>query len=663
MERTCLLLTLFMATTVVQAQVVRHVSINGNDQGAANTCFDPEQPCRTIHQALSVSSSGDTIMIGGGVFTETLEIVRSMTIKGAGQGITIIQAHAQPFTAESGVVFIDGSGGNREVRISNMTIRHGVGGGANQGGGIHNNMARVILDSVTFFANSGRGGGFHNFEGDSELTDVTFTENRGDFGGGMYNRGADPSLTNVRFIDNHATSQGGGMQNEGVSSPVLSGVVFRGNKSENNGGGMTNTTSSEAVFDNVVFENNSAQNHGGGLRNSSSSHSIFSHVVFSGNSAGLDGGAISNSFASSPVFNEVTFTGNTSGRNGGAVNNSSSSHPVLTSVVFRNNAAENSGGAFYNGDMSSATLLNAIMEDNTGSTMGGGILQNGRSRMNLVNSLLAGNTSGGEGGGIHNSASSQLVLINATISGNTAAGFGGGILNGSEVESDTSSVTLVNTILWNNVSVNIGNEFYHFSESSSSVHFDHVLYRDRDGAGDLVRGGSFTETGSVVDDPLFADAAAGNYRLQPESPAIDAGNPETDLRFFSTNDNNEPLDLDGKLRVLGEAIDLGPYEFMAEETSVADLIAERPWIIQLHQNYPNPFNPSTVIRYDLPEAMQVQLEVYDLLGRRVTTLVSALQQAGVHEAVFDASSLSGGAYMYRLSTGEFRQARAMMLVK
>ncbi len=596
------------------------------------------------------------------MYTETLEIVRSLTLRGAGQGITIIQAHAQPFTAESNVIAIDGSGGNREVRISDMTIRHGAGTN-DTGGGVHNEGAHVTLESVTFFANSGRGGGFHNDMGASELRDVTFTENRGDFGGGMFNRGADPILTNIRFIDNIASSQGGGLHNEGLSSPVLTDVVFRGNTSENNGGAMTSTSESNTVLTNVVFENNTATNQGGALRNSSSSNAVLTHVVFSGNSAGQNGGAISNAFSSSPVLTDVTFTGNTADQRGGAFYNSSTSNPVFTSAVFRQNTAGTSGGAIHNENNSRAAFLNGIFEDNTASGQGGGLYQSGRSRMSLVNTLLAGNSAGSEGGGIVNTASSALVLINATISENSSAGFGGGVLNGSEEEADTSSVTLINTILWRNTSENIGNEMYHYSESNSSVHLDHSLYRERDGAGDIVRGGSFTEAGSITDDPMFVDAAAGDFRLQPESPAIDAGNPDTDLSVFAGDENSEPLDLDGNPRVHGDAIDLGAYEFMAEETSAGDLASEQPGVFHLHQNYPNPFNPSTVIRYELPEAVQVRLEVFDLLGRRVATLVSEKQRAGSHEAIFDAAPFSGGVYMYRLKAGEFIQTRAMMLVK
>ncbi len=662
MKSVWILLMMCAVAPLVQGQVVRHVAISGNDQDAANTCFDPENPCRTINQALDVSSSGDTISIGGGVYTETLEIVRSLTLRGAGQGITILQAHAQPFTSESGVIAIDGGGGNRQVRISDMTIRHGAGNNT-AGGGVHNAGASVTLESVTFFANSGRGGGFHNNEGAAELVDVTFTENRGDFGGGMYNRGADPVLTNVRFIDNAATAQGGGLHNEGGSSPELTDVLFRGNSSVNNGGAMTNTTESNTQLTNVIFENNTATNHGGALRNSSNSHPVLDNVVFTGNSAGLSGGAISNTIASSPVLDNVEFTGNSAGRHGGALHISGNSHPEFTEAVFRQNTAGATGGAIRNETNSSAAFLNAIFEDNTASEQGGGIFQRNGSRTVLVNTLLAGNTAGDQGGGIFNIENSVLELINATISENSSTGFGGGILNGSEEVADTSSVTLRNTILWRNTSENIGNEIYHFSESGSSVQFDHVLYRERDGAGDVVRGGSFTEAGSVTDDPMFVDAVAGDFRLQPGSPAIDEGSPETDMSVFAMGEDSEPLDLDGNPRVHGDAIDLGAYEFKADDTSAGNLASEQPGVFQLHQNYPNPFNPSTVIRYELPEAAPVRLEVFDLLGRRVATLVSEQQQAGAHQVIFDAGSISGGVYLYRLNAGDFSQTRTMMLIR
>lgn len=86
--------------------------------------------------------------------------------------------------------------------------------------------------------------------------------------------------------------------------------------------------------------------------------------------------------------------------------------------------------------------------------------------------------------------------------------------------------------------------------------------------------------------------------------------------------------------------------------------------------YPNPFNPATSIRYMMPQAGEVTLEVYDMLGRRVAQRALGLQSAGEHTARFDASHLSSGVYLYRLqlagaSTGRIASTsyRKMMLVK
>ena len=88
-----------------------------------------------------------------------------------------------------------------------------------------------------------------------------------------------------------------------------------------------------------------------------------------------------------------------------------------------------------------------------------------------------------------------------------------------------------------------------------------------------------------------------------------------------------------------------------------------PGEFELNQNYPNPFNPSTRIGYTLPESAEVTLEVFDVLGRRVTTLVNEQQSAGSYEVSFDASELSSGAYLYRIETGDFTQTRQMLFVK
>lgn len=90
---------------------------------------------------------------------------------------------------------------------------------------------------------------------------------------------------------------------------------------------------------------------------------------------------------------------------------------------------------------------------------------------------------------------------------------------------------------------------------------------------------------------------------------------------------------------------------------------ELPGAFKLLQNYPNPFNPTTTITFDTPQSSFVNLTVYDLLGREISTLVNEEKQGGRHSVRFDASGLGSGVYFYRLSAGGFVETRRMVAVK
>ncbi|MEL7361868.1 MAG: T9SS type A sorting domain-containing protein, partial [Bacteroidota bacterium] len=83
----------------------------------------------------------------------------------------------------------------------------------------------------------------------------------------------------------------------------------------------------------------------------------------------------------------------------------------------------------------------------------------------------------------------------------------------------------------------------------------------------------------------------------------------------------------------------------------------------LEANYPNPFAQETSVAYTLPEATEVKLEVFDVLGRRVVILVDDLKNAGTHEVTFRADGLASGLYLYRLAAGDQTAIRQMMVVK
>ncbi|MCB9219484.1 MAG: T9SS type A sorting domain-containing protein [Ignavibacteriales bacterium] len=97
--------------------------------------------------------------------------------------------------------------------------------------------------------------------------------------------------------------------------------------------------------------------------------------------------------------------------------------------------------------------------------------------------------------------------------------------------------------------------------------------------------------------------------------------------------------------------------------AVKEIAGAVPTEFSLNQNYPNPFNPVTNITYSVPKEAQVTVEVYDMLGRSVAKLVNEKQNAGTYNVDFDASKLSSGAYIYRLSTPEFTLAKKMLLMK
>ena len=88
-----------------------------------------------------------------------------------------------------------------------------------------------------------------------------------------------------------------------------------------------------------------------------------------------------------------------------------------------------------------------------------------------------------------------------------------------------------------------------------------------------------------------------------------------------------------------------------------------PRTFDLEQNYPNPFNPTTQINYAVPEQSDVQIEVYNVIGRRVATLVNREMAPGNYTVNFDASSLSSGMYFYRLKAGSTLLTKKMTLIK
>ena len=88
-----------------------------------------------------------------------------------------------------------------------------------------------------------------------------------------------------------------------------------------------------------------------------------------------------------------------------------------------------------------------------------------------------------------------------------------------------------------------------------------------------------------------------------------------------------------------------------------------PTEFALEQNYPNPFNPTTKIQLTIPNRRWTTVNVYDILGRKVVTLLNEVKDPGTYTIEFDGSNLSSGVYFYRLEAGDFKQTKRLLLLK
>lgn len=91
--------------------------------------------------------------------------------------------------------------------------------------------------------------------------------------------------------------------------------------------------------------------------------------------------------------------------------------------------------------------------------------------------------------------------------------------------------------------------------------------------------------------------------------------------------------------------------------------AELPSQYHLSQNYPNPFNAQTKIAYSLTKPGQVSIDIYDILGRKVTRIAEGDKEPGNHEIIWDASDVVSGIYFYKLTAGDYHESKQMLLLK
>lgn len=304
------------------------------------------------------------------------------------------------------------------------------------------------------------------------------------------------------------------------------------------------------------------------------------------------GGGIYCDYSSSPTISNNTIIGNTA-TYGGGINCSSGSPTISNNTITGNSASSGAGGGVYHyGSSGSATISNNVVSDNSATSSssgsggyGGGVFSNG-SAVISNNTIIGNSASGSGGGGVHCTADAYQAstISNNTITGNSAIGPGGGVYsNGSVTVSSnaisgntastsgggvycSSSSPLSNNTIAGNAAPSAGGIC---CVSSSPALSNNIVASNssgiyRSGGTPTLRSncvygntsynysGLTAGTGDIAADPLFANAAGGDYHLTPASPCINAGwNGASSLGL---------VDMDGEPRVQNSVVDIGVDE-------------------------------------------------------------------------------------------------------
>jgi hypothetical protein len=243
------------------------------------------------------------------------------------------------------------------------------------------------------------------------------------------------------------------------------------------------------------------------------------------------------------------------------------------------------------------------------------------------------------------------------------------IISERNVMSGTRKYTFSNNIIYNASS----GASYDFRASGYTRIIDYNVFYNAPGS--PRPSNEPTTPNGLASDPKLVDPASGGiglttldgFKLQAGSPCVNTG-----IQF----QGHSALDFWGNSVPSGGTVDRGAYEFTSGSTGVNGNGSSHPSQFVLMQNYPNPFNPQTAISYQLlaPSGAEgsavsgVNLKVFDLLGREVTTLVDKAQRPGTHRVAWNATDSRGnpvpsGVYFYRLTTADGSLEKKMLLVR
>ena len=682
-----LFITLIIFITKLNAGII-YVSATGSDDGGDGSA---ENPFETIQKGVDIAIDMDTVYVSNGIYEGGISISnKAISIIGESREETKIN---QPISSPQ-ISIIECEAGT--TRVENFIIESGS---SNNGGGIFSSESTIEVENVDFSNNSSsnNGAAINSIESTVKVQNSTFSLNTcNSLGGAIY---VDPLSTceiyNSSF-DNNGALWGGAIATVGGGKLLVEGCNISFNTASGNnpnpdydyptfggGGGIYQEWSdSLEIYDTEIINNTAATGAGGGIAIYLSNDIIIDNIVLSDNSSsGPDypsgGGGAAFYRADNVLFENSTIANNVSNHNsGGGIFFGSESgqasivvHATFNRLTLVNNSAL-SGGAIF-GWSAILNLYNSTIAQNEASNSewsGGGLASHYVTEPNIINSLFYDNIPNS----IHNGYPQTSVLVAYSLVQEVWAG------EGNLVDIDP-------------LFMDPENEDFRLQLTSPCIDAGTA---DLDGNGfddnDLFYTGSAPDMGAlewVIAAPNLEAYAQDStvilawteieedllyYQLDRATNAMFTEN--VDQTYVTTNtytDDDIDTDIEYFYRVSGY---VGYWTDYSNTVSVIieslDLDEDSAMHLdyKIHQNYPNPFNPTTQIKYDLPEDALVSINIYDLMGRSIKSLVNSQQTAGYRSIQWNATNnlgepVSAGMYLYTIQAGEFRQTKKMVLLK
>ncbi len=542
---------------------VRYVNLNNPQPAAPYTNWG--SAAQTIQDAVDAADPGDQVLVTNGVYktggmfygglsamSNRVAVTKPVLLSSVnGPDVTLIQGVQEPNTLVGPgavrCVYLTGGAEITGFTLTNgATLETTVYGIKYSGGGVYAISQQAMVSNCIIVANAAYdygGGAYGASLYNCIISNNSVWESSDNWGGGgvavcSLNHCIVAGNTSVRvgggadgstLIDCSINSNTAGIWGGGVSACTLNHCGVTNNFATYAGGGayysiltnsfvVSNYASEGAglswicVASNCLVAFNRADTSGAGA---GESVDLIDSLVLSNYAGQSAGGVLATSGFG---LKRCTLAGNSAPTGAAAVN------AILNSCTLNNNTAN------YGGATADCEMTNCTVSGNTATVTGGGAYGG-----TLVNCLVTGNTAGGSGGGGANDPNMPLTLINCTVAGNWSTNSCGGVDGG----------TIYNSIVYGNNASSTPNYSPYDSAASTGTLFTNSCTTPLPNAG----------TGNITGDPLFIEQAGANFRLQTNSPCINAGD---NASVVTTND------LDGRPRILGGTVDMGAYEFQGD---------------------------------------------------------------------------------------------------